>query len=72
VFMFYPARMGVAVPYRGLLPRRALQVLCAGSRGLLLSPGIKWSAWNGSSGRGPLLHMWQMVAVSLTNFALRL
>jgi hypothetical protein len=43
----------------GLFPRRALQDLCAGASGLLGSPGIKWSAWNGSSILMPSLHRWQ-------------
>jgi hypothetical protein len=51
------------------LPRAALQDLCAGSNPPSIEPGVTWSAWNGSLGIGPLLHMWQTVAVSLTIFA---
>lgn len=40
----------------GLLPRRALQLLCAALSGLFGSAGMMWSACHGSFGFAPIPH----------------
>jgi hypothetical protein len=49
---------------RGLLPRLELHRECAASRGLLGSPGIRWSAVMSLRSVNGCLQMWQCVAVA--------
>ena len=53
------------------LPRRELHDLCAGSKALFGSPGVKWSAVHGSFGCGPSRQIQQTDALSRTCFARR-
>ncbi len=52
-----------------LLLLRLLHVLCAGRRGELGFPGMRWSASQGSLGLAPSPHRWHWVAVARTCFA---
>ena len=52
-----------------LFPLALLHDLCAGSSGLLMSAGTKWSAVQGSLGLAGSLHIQQMIALSLTVLA---
>ena len=50
----------------GLFPLRLLHDLCAGSSGLLVSAGIRWSAVQGSPALAGSPQSQQISAVSLT------
>lgn len=50
---------------------RVLHDRCAAASGLVGSPGLMWSAVNGSSGRVPSPQMWQCVAVARMSAAAR-
>ena len=52
-----------------LLPLALLHDLCAGSSGLFMSAGIRWSAVQGSLGLAGWWHIQQIVAVSRTCLA---
>jgi hypothetical protein len=52
-----------------LFPLALLHDLCAGSSGLLMSAGTRWSAVQGSWGLAGSLQIQQIVALSLTVLA---
>lgn len=54
------------------LPFLLLQDRCAAASGLVGSPGLMWSAVHGSSGFAPSPHRWQVAALALTCWAMRL